>query len=103
MDVFDLIDIQREKYPNVNKYPYLSKALYVKSRIGFLNVAKNLIKYVQKSDIQPSIAPDHCAVYIILSIPEINSRGPGFWTNRRAKMALQPNFISNSLTFLEKT
>ena len=78
MDVFDLIDIQREKYPNVNKYSYLSKALDVKSRIDFLLVAKNLTKYVKKSDIQPSIAPGHCAVYIILSIPEINSRGPGF-------------------------
>jgi len=64
MDVFDLIDIQREKYPNVNKYSYLSKALDVKSRINFLLVAKNLTKYVKKSDIQPSIAPDHCAVYI---------------------------------------
>ena len=42
MDVFlvDLIDIQREKYPNVNKYSYLSKALDVKSRIDFLHVAK---------------------------------------------------------------
>ena len=79
MDVFDLIDIQREKYPNVKKYSYLSNPLDVKSRIDFLFVAKNLIKYVKKSDIQPSIAPDHCTVYIILSIPEINSRGPGFW------------------------
>ena len=52
MDVFDLIDIQWEKYPNVNKYSYLSKALDVKSRIDFLLVAKNLTKYVKKSDIQ---------------------------------------------------
>ena len=87
MDVFDLIDIQREKYPNVNKYSYLSKALDVKSRIDFLLVAKNLTKYVKKSDIQPSIAPDHCAVYIILSIPEINSRGPGFWKFNNSLLA----------------
>ena len=87
MDVFDLIDIQREKYPNVNKYSYLSKALDVKSRIDFLLVAKNLTKYVKKSDIQPSIAPDHCAVYIVLSIPEMNSRGPGFWKFNNSLLA----------------
>ena len=85
--MFDLIDIQREKYPNVNKYSYLSKALDVKSRIDFLLVAKNLTKYVEKSDIQPSIAPDHCAVYIILSVPEINSRGPGFWKLNNSLLA----------------
>ena len=87
MDVFDLIDIQREKYPNVNKYSYLSKASDVKPRIDFLLVAKNLTKYVKKSDSQPSIAPDHCAVYIILSIPEINSRGPGFWKFNNSLLA----------------
>jgi len=87
MDMFHLIDIQREKYPNVNKYSYLSKALDVKSRIDFLLVAKKLTKYVEKSDIQPSIAPDHCAVYIILSVPEINPRGPGFWKLNNSLLA----------------
>ena len=50
-------------------------------------MAKNLTKYVKKFDIQPSIAPDHCAVYIILSIPEINSRGPGFWKFNNSLLA----------------
>ena len=44
--MFDLIDIQREEYPNVNTYSYLSKALDVKSRIDFLLVAKNLRRKV---------------------------------------------------------
>jgi len=41
VDVSDLIDIQREKYPNAHKHSYLSKALDVKSRIDFLLIAKN--------------------------------------------------------------
>jgi len=33
MDIFDLIDIQRVKYPKLRKYSYVSKALKMKSRI----------------------------------------------------------------------
>ena len=33
MDMFDLIDIQGMKHPNVNKYSYESKPLKMKSRI----------------------------------------------------------------------
>jgi len=33
MDMFDLIDIQRMKQPNINKYSYESKPLKMKSRI----------------------------------------------------------------------
>lgn len=36
MDMFDLIDIQRERHPNLNRYSYFSKALGLKSRIDFL-------------------------------------------------------------------
>ena len=79
MDVFDLIDIQRDRYPNLNKYSYFSKSLGVKSRIDFLLIAKNLKSYVRKADIEPSIAPDHRTVYLSLSLPESSRRGPGFW------------------------
>jgi len=33
MDIFDLIDIQRERHPNVNKYSYTSKALNLEFKI----------------------------------------------------------------------
>ena len=39
MEMFDLVDIQRVKHPNVNKYSYVSKALNVKSRIDFFLIA----------------------------------------------------------------
>ena len=66
MDIFELVDIQRVKHPNINKYSYVSKALKMRSRIDFFLVAKNLTKYVQKVDIQSSIAPDHKAVFLSL-------------------------------------
>ena len=66
MDIFDLVDIQRVKYPNVNKYSFKSKALKVRSRIDFFLIAKNLTKYVQKVDIHPSTAPDHWTISLSL-------------------------------------
>ena len=79
MDIFDLVDIQRFKHPNINKYSYVSKALKMRSRIDFFLVAKNLTKYVQKVDIQSSIAPDHKTVFLSLHWTKVVPRGPGFW------------------------
>ena len=49
MDTLDLVDIQRTRYPNVNKFSYRSKTLGVKSRIDFFLISKHLTKFVQKS------------------------------------------------------
>ena len=64
MDAFDLVDIQRLRHPRLRKY--------------FL-VAKNLTQYVKKSEIYPSLAPDHRAIYISLFWTNGKSRGPGLW------------------------
>ena len=79
MDAFDLVDIQRLRHPRLRKYSYESKSLKLKSRIDFFLVAKNLTQYVKKSEIYPSIAPDHRAIYISLSWTNGKSRGPGLW------------------------
>jgi len=79
MYIFDLVDIQRVKHPNINKYSYESKARKMRSRIDFFLIAKNLTKYVQKFDIQSSIAPDHRTVYLSLHWIKEASGGPGFW------------------------
>ena len=79
MEMFDLVDIQRVKHPNVNKYSYVSKALNVKSRIDFFLIAKGLIKYVRKSDVLSSIAPDHKSIHLSLAWTKESPRGPGFW------------------------
>ena len=51
----------------------------MKSRIDFFLVAKHLEQYVKKSEIYPSIAPDHKAIYISLSWSNPTPRGPGLW------------------------
>jgi len=79
MDIFDLIDIQRERHPNVNKYSYTSKALNLKSRIDYFLISKDLKKFVKKVDIQTSIAPDHKMIFLSLNWPKDTPRGPGFW------------------------
>ena len=57
-EIFDLIDIQRARYPNLNTYSYVSKALNVKSRLDFILIAKTLSKFVKSTGIKASIAPD---------------------------------------------
>ena len=79
MDTLDLVDIQRTRYPNVNKFSYRSKTLGVKSRIDFFLISKHLTKFVKKVDIQISIAPDHNMILLSLPWPNENPRGPGFW------------------------
>ena len=79
MDMFDLIDIQRMKHPNVNKYSYESKPLKMKSRIDYFLIANHLTQYVRKADIQASIAPDHKLVLLSIQWEKLSTRGPGFW------------------------
>ena len=79
-DMFDLIDIQRKRHPKLCKFTYESKAKGRKSRIDFLLMTKNLTKSVKKTEIYPSIAPDHNAIYISLFwYVNKTPRGPGFW------------------------
>ena len=63
MEAFDLVDIQRIRHPQLQKYSFVSKALKLKTRIDFFLVAQNLTRLVTKSDIYPSVAPDHQAIF----------------------------------------
>ena len=79
MEMFDLVNIQRMRHPKLRKFTYESKILKLKSRIDFFLVAKHLIGHMKNSEIYPSIAPDHDAIYISLSWFCNPSRGPGLW------------------------
>ena len=48
MDIFDLVDMQRVKHPNINKYSYVSKALKMRSRMIF-SCGKKFNQISQKS------------------------------------------------------
>ena len=73
--MFDLVDIQRVRHPKLRKFTYESKSLKMKSRFDFFLVAKNLTRSVKKTEIYPSIAPDHAAIYISLSWEGKTPRG----------------------------
>ena len=79
MDMFDLIDVQRVRHPKLRKFTYESKAIGMKSGIDYFLLAKNLTKGVKKTEIYPSIAPDHNVIYIPLSGSSESPRGPGLW------------------------
>ena len=79
MDVFDLIDIQRVRYPKLRKFTYESKSLRLKSRIDFFLISKDLTVNIKRSEILPAIAPDHNAISISLTLPNKCPRGRGFW------------------------
>ena len=76
-DMFKIKDIQRARHPKLDKFAYESKAKGMKSRIDFFLMTKNLTKSVKKTEIYPSIAPDHNAIYISLSCVNETPRGPG--------------------------
>ena len=97
MDMFDFIDIQRMKNPNVNKYSYESKPLKMKSIIDYFLIAKHLIQYVRKADIQASIGPDHKLVLLSVQWEKLSIRGPGFWkfNNSLSEVCLKMKIISN--------
>jgi len=79
IEMFDLVDIQRVRHPDLRKFTYESKALKMNSRIDFFPVAKSLTKSVKKTEIYPSIAPDHDAIYILSSWTSETPRGRGLW------------------------
>ena len=79
MEMFDFVDIQRERHPKLRKFTYMSKALNLKSRIDFFLIAKDLTVSIKKSEILPAIAPVHNAICISLALSNKCPRGPGFW------------------------
>ena len=75
--MLDLVYIQRVRHPKLRKFTYESKSLKLKSRIDFFLIAKTFTINVKTTEIYPSIAPDHNAIYI--SLTNKCPRGPGFW------------------------
>ena len=77
--MFDLLDIQRTRHPNLNIYTYASKTLTVKLRLDYFLISESFLQHVKKIGSSASIAPDHKTIYIDLTLPQNINRGPGFW------------------------
>ena len=78
MEEFSLVDVFRKQDPIEKSFTYVSKPLKLSSRIDYFLVAQLLTNQVSQSDAIVSIAPDHKAVKLQLTIPQ-GKRGPGLW------------------------
>ena len=98
MKMLDLVNIQRVRHPKLRKFTYESKSLKLKSRIDFFLIAKTFTINVKTTEICPSIAPDHNAIYISLTLSNNCPRGPGFWkfSNTLLDDAQYVNMVHNT-------
>jgi len=98
MEMLDLVDIQRVRHPKLRKFTYESKSLKLKSRIDFFLIAKTFTIKVKTTEIYPSIAPDHNAIYISLTLSNNCPRGPGFWKSSNTLLddAQYVNMVHNT-------
>ena len=98
MEMLDLVDIQRVRHPKLRKLTYESKSLKFKSRIDFFLIAKTFTINVKTTEIYPSIAPDHNAIYISLTLSNKCPRGQGFWKFNNALLdnAQYVNMVRNT-------
>jgi len=94
---FGLVDSLRVKNPNRKFYTYESKVLKMKSRIDYFLITKSWGHLVSVADIKISIAPDHRAVRLGITMA-INKRGPGLWkfNNSLLKDQVLITLIENS-------
>ena len=75
---FKLVDIWRNFWPDKKQYTWRQISLNLFSRIDYWLIQKDLIKYVEATDIRPTIKTDHNAISLKLKLTE-SKRGPGFW------------------------
>ena len=78
MEEFSLVDVFRRQNPTEKSFPFVSKALKLSLPIDYFLVAQLLTNHVSHLDTIVSIAPDHKAVKLQLTIPQ-GKRGPGLW------------------------
>ena len=98
MEMLDLVDIQRVRHPKLRKLTFESKSLELKSRIDFFLMARTFTINVKTTENYPSIAPDHNAIYISLTLSNKCPRGPGFWkfNNTLLEDAQYVNIVRNT-------
>ena len=78
-EMFDLVYNEKVRHSKLRNFTYESKSLKVKSRIDFVLVAKNLTLSLKSKKIYLAIVPDHYAISMSLSLPNLCPRGPAFW------------------------
>ena len=75
----DLKDIWRIKHPQMSSYTWIQKSPQVFCRLHYWLVSNNLQDFVKSTDIIPAIKTDHAAIDLVLTKPDEDAKGPGFW------------------------
>lgn len=64
LDKLDLIDVWRKRHPNKKEFTFRQKQPLVQSRLDYIFISSKVDKLIRKSEILPSITPDHAGVRI---------------------------------------
>ena len=75
----NLIDIWREKHPNLKQYTWCRQSSNVMSRLDYFLISKSLTMLCKSTKIKESVHTDHKLIYLELLKSRNHERGPGFW------------------------
>ena len=75
----NLVDIWREKHPNLKQYTWCRQNPNVMSRLDYFLISKSMKLLCKSTKIKESVHTDHKLIYLVLLKPNNNQRGPGFW------------------------
>lgn len=78
MDSFDLVDIWREKHPNLQQFTWRSHNPSIQCRLDYFLISFNLFAQIDKCEISPGFKSDHSLIKINI-VPTNEARGRGFW------------------------
>ena len=79
MNMFDLNDSWRIKYPNEKRYTWRQKSPLIQCRLDYWLISDVLFDNIAKIDTIPSIQTDHSAITLQLNHIDPGVRGPGLW------------------------
>ena len=79
MKEINLIDIYCTIHPKRKTVTYESTAFKLKSRLDFFLTKSKLATNVTRVETRASVAPDHKAMFLSMTLDDEFKRGPGTW------------------------
>jgi hypothetical protein len=102
MNELDLIDIFRLKNPDKKRYTWRQPKPKICCRLDYFLISSNLMDFVTKVEILPSILSDHSPIFLSLTFTKENQRGPGHW-KLNASLLNDQNYVSQMRTKIVET
>ena len=89
----DLIDIWREKHPDLKQFTFRQRVPLVQSRLDYWFISNIILNKVNKCDIMTSVTPDHSSIALeLLNIKIDNPYGRSYW-KFNSSLCLDKNFV----------